>query len=73
MKLFTPAETVANYAAAGAVKTKQPFLKLLLLGVAAGMLIGFPVCVTNMATYTVANPARCGSSRACCSPSDWAL
>ena len=55
MKLFTPAETVANYAAAGAVKTKQPFLKLLLLGVAAGMLIGFPVCVTNMATYTVAN------------------
>lgn len=55
MKLFTPAETVANYAAAGAVKTQQPFLKLLLLGVAAGMLIGFPVCVTNMATYTVAN------------------
>ena len=55
MKLFTPAETVANYAAAGAVKTKQPFLKLLLLGVAAGMLIGFPVCVTNMATYTITN------------------
>ncbi len=55
MKLFTPAETVGNYAAAGAVKTQQPFLKLLLLGVAAGMLIGFPVCVTNMATYTVAN------------------
>ena len=55
MKLFTPAETVANYAAAGAVKTQQTFGKLLLLGVAAGMLIGFPVCVTNMATYTVAN------------------
>ena len=55
MNLFTPAETVANYAAAGAVKTQQTFLKLLLLGVAAGMLIGFPVCVTNMATYTVAN------------------
>ena len=53
MKLFTPAETVANYAAAGAVKTQQTFGKLLLLGVAAGMLIGFPVCVTNMATYTV--------------------
>ena len=53
MKLFTPAETVANYAAAGAVKTQQTFLKLLLLGVAAGLLIGFPVCVTNMATYTV--------------------
>ena len=55
MKLFTPAETVADYAAAGAVKTQQTFGKLLLLGVAAGMLIGFPVCVTNIATYTVAN------------------
>lgn len=55
MNLFTPAETAANYAAAGAAKTKQPFGKLLLLGVAAGMLIGFCVCVTNMATYTIAN------------------
>ena len=55
MKLFTPAETVANYAAAGAIKTQQTFGKLLLLGVAAGMLIGFPVCVTNMATYTITN------------------
>ena len=35
VKLFTPAETVANYAATGAVKTQQTFGKLLLLGVAA--------------------------------------
>lgn len=55
MNIFTPAETAANYAAAGVLKTRQPFLKLLLLGIAAGALIGFPVCVTNMATYTITN------------------
>ena len=53
MNVFTPAETAANYAAAGVLKTRQPFLKLLLLGIAAGALIGFPVCVTNMATYAL--------------------
>ena len=55
MNVFTPAETAANYAAAGVLKTRQPFLKLLLLGIAAGALIGFPVCVTNMATYAITN------------------
>lgn len=55
MNVFTPAETAANYAAAGVLKTRQPLLKLLLLGIAAGALIGFPVCVTNMATYTITN------------------
>ena len=53
VNLFTPAETVANYAAAGVAKTQQPFLRLLILGIAAGAFIGFPVCVTNMATYTL--------------------
>ena len=57
VNLFTPAETAANYAAAGAVKTRQPFLKLLLLSILAGMLIGFPVCVTNMACYGLENPS----------------
>jgi formate/nitrite transporter len=57
VNLFTPAETAANYAAAGAVKTRQPFLKQLLLSVLAGMLIGFPVCVTNMACYGLENPS----------------
>lgn len=55
MNLFTPAETVANYAAIGVAKTKQPLVKLLLLGVAAGLLIGFPACVTNMVACTVTN------------------
>lgn len=55
MNVFTPAETAANYAAAGVLKTRQPFLKLLILGIAAGALIGFPVCVTNMATYAITN------------------
>ena len=55
MNVFTPAETAANYAAAGVLKTRQPLLKLLLLGIAAGALIGFPVCVTNMATYAITN------------------
>lgn len=57
VNLFTPAETAANYAAVGAVKTRQPFLKQLLLSVLAGMLIGFPVCVTNMACYGLENPS----------------
>ena len=41
MNLFTPAETAANYAAAGVVKTQYAAVKLLLLGMAAGALIGF--------------------------------
>lgn len=57
MNLFTPAETAANYAAAGVNKANQPLLKLLVLGIAAGALIGFPACVTNMAVYAVANPS----------------
>ena len=55
MNLFTPAETAANYAAAGVVKTRYSALKLLLLGIAAGALIGFPVCVVAKATYTISN------------------
>ena len=55
MNLFTPAETAANYANAGAGKAKLPISKMLLLGVLAGLLIGFPSCVTNMATYALEN------------------
>lgn len=47
------AEAVNNYSAAGAAKTKLPALKMLLLGILAGFLIGVPSVVTNMATYTV--------------------
>jgi len=55
MNLFTPAELAANYSAAGAAKTKLPIAKMLLLGILAGMLIGFPSCVTNMAGYALEN------------------
>ena len=55
MNLFTAAETTANYASAGAAKAKLPIAKMLLLGILAGFLIGFPSCVTNMATYALDN------------------
>ena len=55
MNLFTAAETTANYAAAGAGKAKLPISKMLLLGILAGVLIAFPACVTNMATYGLDN------------------
>ncbi len=55
MNLFTAAETTANYSNAGAAKTKLSIAKMLLLGILAGFLIGFPSCVTNMATYALDN------------------
>ena len=55
MNLFTAAETTANYSNAGAAKTKLSISKMLLLGILAGFLIGFPSCVTNMATYALDN------------------
>lgn len=55
MNLFTPAETAQNYANAGAAKAKLSISKMILLGILAGMLIAFPSCVTNMATYAVEN------------------
>ena len=55
MNLFTAAEATANYASAGAAKAKLPIAKMLLLGILAGFLIGFPSCVTNMATYALDN------------------
>ena len=55
MNLFTAAETTANYANAGAGKAKLSISKMLVLGILAGLLIGFPSCVTNMATYALDN------------------
>lgn len=57
MNLFSPEEMVRNYAAAGVKKTQAPFWKLLLLGVLAGMLIGYAALVTNMACYKLENPS----------------
>ena len=71
MNLFTPAETAANYAAAGVAKTQYAAVKLLLLGMAAGALIGFPVCVTGMATYTLASASVVASCPGFCLLSGW--
>ncbi len=55
MNLFTPAETVQNYAAAGAAKTRQPAWRLLLLGILAGFLIAMGAAVANTASHSVTN------------------
>ena len=55
MNLFAPAEIAANYAEAGVKKSSMPVSKMLLLGILAGMLIAFPSCVTNMASYGLDN------------------
>ena len=55
MNLFTAAETANNYVTAGVGKTKYSIPKMLILGILAGLLIGFPSCVTEMATFSVTN------------------
>ena len=55
MNLFTAAETANNYVSAGVSKTKYSIPKMLVLGILAGLLIGFPSCVTEMATFSVTN------------------
>ncbi len=52
MNLFTMGETANNYSLAGQKKTQLPLLKMFLLAVLAGLLIGFPSVVTNMAGYS---------------------
>ena len=59
MNLCAPAEIAANYAEAGVKKSSLPVSKMLLLGVLAGMLIAFPSCVTNMASYGLDNNSTC--------------
>ena len=55
MNLFTAAETANNYVTAGVGKTKYSIPKMLVLGILAGLLIGFPSCVTEMVTFSVTN------------------
>ena len=55
MNVFLPAEMAANYSTAGAGKAKAPVSRLILLGILAGMLIAFPACATNMASYALDN------------------
>lgn len=55
MNLFTPAETTANYAKAGAAKTRTSAWRLLLLAVLAGFLIAMGGAVTNTASHSIDN------------------
>lgn len=55
MNLFSPQELLANYAAAGLVKTRYPPWKMVLLGVLAGFIIGLGGAVANTAAHNIAN------------------
>lgn len=55
MNLFTPKECAANYAAAGAAKTRLPLGKLFLLAVLAGFFIAMGGAVTNTAAHSIDN------------------
>lgn len=58
MNLFTPAETVENYAAAGVAKTQAPAWRLLLLGILAGFLIAMGGAVIQ---YRRTQYRQCGA------------
>ena len=72
MNLFTAAETANNYVTAGVAKTKYSIPKMLVLGILAGLLIGFPSCVTEMATFSVTNTSMVRMISGLSSPSAWA-
>jgi len=55
MNYFTPAEFVENYEALGEKKANTPALKLFLLGILAGLLIGFAGVTTNTASHAFDN------------------
>lgn len=53
--MLAPAEVVQYYVEAGAKKAAAPGLKLLLLGILAGFLIGMGAAVTNTAAHAMDN------------------
>ena len=55
MNLFTPKECAANYAVAGAAKTRMPLVKMFLLAVLAGFFIAMGGAVTNTAAHSIGN------------------
>lgn len=55
MNLFTPAEVVKNYAAAGKKKTELPVWKMLILGILAGMFIALGSAATNTASHSISD------------------
>ena len=63
MNLFTPKECAANYAAAGAAKTRMPVPKMFLLAVLAGFFIAIAGAATNTAIHTISGV---GTARTVC-------
>ena len=55
MNLFTPKECAANYAAAGAAKTRMPIPKMFLLAVLAGFFIAVAGATANTAAHSIDN------------------
>ena len=55
--MLTPAEFVKFYLDLGEKKTAAPATRLLVLGMLAGLLIGFGACVSNTATFAIENPS----------------
>lgn len=55
MNLYTPRECAANYAAAGAVKTRMPVQRSFLLAVLAGFLIAVSGAATNTVIHSIDN------------------
>lgn len=53
--MFSPAEFINNYAAAGGAKTKAPTARLLLLAVLAGLFIAVGAAASNTAAHGVDN------------------
>ncbi len=55
MNLFSPEETVANYAHTGAVKARMPLGKTLALSILAGLIIAFGGAATSTVSHALAN------------------
>lgn len=53
MNLFTAPEIVKNFAAAGKNKAEMPVMKMLVLGILAGMFIALGGAVTNTASHSI--------------------
>ena len=55
--MLSPAEFIQSYAGIGEKKAKSPVLKLLLLGILAGFLIGMGGVASGMAGHALENPS----------------
>ncbi|MDR3239397.1 MAG: formate/nitrite transporter family protein [Clostridiales bacterium] len=53
MGIFTPAETIRNYAKAGIMKTERPVSKQIILSVLAGAFIAFGAAAANTAAHSI--------------------